>query len=148
LIDIEQEPGAPRLVTKPVVNELGQGELAVAEKLRRLVELRPVRDRAGLGLGRLEGARQLMQRLVTRPEVDDLPHRLPGETALPSQRGQKSGKDDRRLAAARAADYGYDIGRGALPDLLDQLLDEALAAEEEADVLLAEWQKPAIGRKP
>ena len=88
----------------------------------------------------------MLQRLGVRPQVEDLPHRLVAETFLAAQRGEEARIDDRGLAAARAADDGDDIGRRALPDLLDKLFDEPLPAEEEARVLLAERQKAAIGR--
>ena len=51
------------------------------------------------------------------------------------------------VAAARPADNRHDIGRRALPDLLEQLRNELLPAEEEAGVLLAEGEKAAIGRE-
>jgi len=79
--------------------------------------------------------------------MDDPPHRLVAETFLAAQRGEEPRVNDRGLAAARAADDGYDIRRRTLANLPDQLFDEALAAEEQARVLLAERQKAAIGRE-
>ena len=61
------------------------------------------------------------------------------------QRGEQAGEHDRGLAAAGAAEDGHDVGGRALADLGDQLVDEALAAEEQAGVLLAEGEQAAIG---
>ena len=101
----------------------------------------------GSAFGGSKAQRELVQRLGVRAQVDDFPHRLLAETFLAAQRREEARVDDRRLAAARAADDRDDIGRRALPDLLDKLFDEALPAEEEARVLLAERQKAAIGRE-
>ena len=69
------------------------------------------------------------------------------DASLAAQGGEEAGIDDRRLAAARAADDRDDVCRRAPPTFSDQLVDEPLAAEEEARVLLAERQKAAIGRE-
>ena len=104
-------------------------------------------QRARLGLRRIEGGRELMQRLVVRTQVENLPHRAAADALLAAQGRQEAGVDDRRLAAARAADDRDDIRRRALADLLDKLVDEPLPAEEQARVLLAERQQAAIGRE-
>ena len=76
-----------------------------------------------------------------------MPHRLVADAALTAQRREEAGVYDRRLAAARTADDRDHIARRALPDLLEQLVNEPLPAEEEAGVLLAEGEKAAIGRE-
>ena len=76
----------PRLVLQPVADQLRQRELAVAQELRPLVERRADAMRARLGLRRIEGARQLMQRLVVGTQVDDPPHRLVADAPLAAQR--------------------------------------------------------------
>src|SRR5215831_17554513 len=77
--------------------------------------------------------------------MENLPHRLSAEAVLAAQLWEQAREDDRGLAAARAANDGDDIGRRALADLLDKVVDEPIPAEEEARVLLAERQKAAIG---
>ena len=73
---------------------------------------------------------------------------MPGEAPLAAKRGEQACVDDRRFAAAGPADDRDNICcPSAVQTFSDQLVDEALAAEEEARVLLAEWQEPAIGRK-
>ena len=101
--------------------------------------------RARLGVGRVEGLDQRVQRLGAGAQVDDVPDRLLAGALLLAQRREQAGEDDRGLAAAGAAEDGDDIGGRALADLGDQLVDEALAAEEQAGVLLAERQQAAIG---
>ena len=117
----------PRLVPQPVADEFRQRDLALSKELRPLVERRPVLDRARLGLRRVEGGRELMQRLVVRTQVENLPHRAAADALLAAQGREEAGVDDRRLAAARAADDRDDIRRRALADLVDKLVDEALA---------------------
>src|SRR5271165_7432229 len=101
---------------------------------------RDPRHRARLLLWRIEGDRQLIERLVMGTQVKNPPYGLVADAPLATQRGEEASVDDRRFAAARPADDRNDVGRRAPLDLLDQLVDEALAAEEQARVLLAERQ--------
>ena len=71
-------------------------------------------------------------------QVKNPPYELVADAPLATQRGEEASVDDRRFAAARPADDRNDVGRRAPLDLLDQLVDEALAAEEQVRVLLAE----------
>ena len=80
--------------------------------------------------------------------MENLPHRLSAEAVLAAQLWEQARVDDRGRAAARAANDGDDIGRRALADLLDKVVDEPIPAEEEARVLLTEGQEAAIGCKP
>jgi len=78
-------------------------------------------------------------------QVKNPPYGLVADAPLATQRGEEASVDDRR--AARPADDRNDVGRRAPLDLLDQLVDEALAAEEQARVLLSERQEAAIRRQ-
>jgi len=106
---------------------------------------RDPRHRARLLLWRIEGDRQLIERLVMGTQVKNPPYGLVADAPLATQRGEEASVDDRR--AARPADDRNDVGRRAPLDLLDQLVDEALAAEEQARVLLSERQEAAIRRQ-
>ena len=145
LVDIEEEAGGAGVVLQAVADELGERHLALAQEVGAGVDQRQLLGAGEVRLGRVEGLDQRVQGLGTGAEVEDLPDRLLAGALLLAQRREQAGEDDRRLAAAGAAEDGDDVGRRALADLGDQLVDEALAAEEQAGVLLAERQQAAIG---
>ena len=145
LVDVEQKAGGARVVLEPVADELGEGDFALAQKVDAGVDQRQLLGAAQALVGRVEGLDQGVQGLGAGAEVEDLPDRLLADALLPPQRWEQAGEDDRRLAAAGAAGDGDEVGGRALADLGDQFVDEALAAEEQAGVLLAERQQAAIG---
>ena len=121
------------------------GDLALAQQVDAGVDQRQLLGAGQALVGRVEGLDQRVQGLGAGAEVEDLPDRLLADALLLPQRREQAGEDDRRLAAAGAAEDGDEVGGRALADLGDQLVDEALAAEEQAGVLLAEGQEAAIG---
>ena len=145
LVDIKQQTGTALVRLQAVAHQLGNGDLALAEAFRVRVELGAGRDRVGILRRWGKGPCQLVQRLGLGTQADDVPHRLLPRALLAAQRREQAGIDDRRLAAAGAADHRHRVGGRALPDLGHQLVDEPGATEEQAGILLAERQQAAIG---
>ena len=102
------------------------------------------KDAAGAGVGltfarrdepQEEAPRRVLLPLkgpLSRAQRDHVPHR---GAALPAQRRQEAGEDERRLAAARRADDGDKRMR---LDAGDKLADGVVAAAEERRILFAE----------
>ena len=142
LVDIEQEPvGAPLVCGREQAADAGgEQRLGSARRMATCSLDRSVGlERRQVGRGWVEGANQGVQRLGAGAQTDHGPAAAVGTAA---QGRDQAGIDDRRLAAAGAADQGQER---LVADLGDQLVDLVLAAEEQAGILLAEGEQAAIG---